>query len=244
MARSRNIKPSFFTNDVLAECSMAARIMFAGLWVLADREGRLEDRPKKIKAEVLPYDDFSADDLLNELAEKKFITRYAVGENKYIQVLNFKKHQNPHQNEQASVIPEVQSTTKEESPSIQIPDNSGLNLIPDSLIPHTDSPIPQTDISEDLDFEEFWDAYPRQRRGNKQKALKAFLRATERGLRREIVQGCHRYAASEEVAVGRAKGCEAWLNDDRWTFDYTPPKTATKKDYMQEQMEAAARAVR
>jgi len=33
-----------------------ARLLYPGLWMLADREGRLEDRPLRIKAEILPYD--------------------------------------------------------------------------------------------------------------------------------------------------------------------------------------------
>lgn len=105
MARSRNIKPSFFTNDLLAECQMAARITFAGLWTIADREGRLEDRPKKIKAEILPYDNFDMNSLLSELHDKGFIIRYSVNNIFYIQVVNFSKHQNPHMKEGASIIP-------------------------------------------------------------------------------------------------------------------------------------------
>lgn len=50
MAGARNIKPGFFTNDVLAACDQLARLLFAGLWTVADRAGRLEDRPKRIKA--------------------------------------------------------------------------------------------------------------------------------------------------------------------------------------------------
>jgi hypothetical protein len=105
MARSRNIKPSFFTNDVLGECSFPARITFAGLWTIADREGRLEDRPKKIKAEILPYDDFDMNSLLTELHARGFIIRYSVENVNYIQVVNFTKHQNPHMKEGASTIP-------------------------------------------------------------------------------------------------------------------------------------------
>lgn len=45
--RARDIKPGFFKNDQLADCSMAARLLFPGLWMMADREGRLENRPKK-----------------------------------------------------------------------------------------------------------------------------------------------------------------------------------------------------
>ncbi|HUM44602.1 MAG TPA: hypothetical protein PKI14_16785, partial [Fervidobacterium sp.] len=101
MPRSRNIKPGFFMNDELAECNFAARILFAGLWCLADREGRLEDRPKKIRAFVFPYDNCDVDELLNQLQSHGFILRYEVDGGKYIQVINFKKHQKPHPKEAA-----------------------------------------------------------------------------------------------------------------------------------------------
>ena len=63
MARMRTIKPGFFTNDVLAEVEPLGRILFAGLWTVADRAGRLEERPKKLKAELLPYDDCDVESL-------------------------------------------------------------------------------------------------------------------------------------------------------------------------------------
>jgi hypothetical protein len=105
MARARNIKPGFFTNDDLAEVEFGARILFIGLWCIADREGRLPDRPKKIKAEILPYDACDANDLLQQLAGKSFIHRYEVAGEKYIQITNFTKHQDPHYKEKASEIP-------------------------------------------------------------------------------------------------------------------------------------------
>lgn len=105
MARSRNIKPGFFTNDSLGELHPLARILFAGLWCHADREGRLRDRPNKIKAEVLPYDKCDCDKLLSDLGGAGFILRYIVDEERYIQCVNFDKHQNPHVKEQASTIP-------------------------------------------------------------------------------------------------------------------------------------------
>ncbi|WP_318357655.1 hypothetical protein [Enterobacter sp.] len=106
MARSRNIKPGFFTNDELAECSPYARLLFAGLWTIADKEGRLDDRPKKVKAMVLPFDDVDCNDLLQQLHNHKFINRYQVNNEPYIQINNWKKHQNPHCKEAASEIPE------------------------------------------------------------------------------------------------------------------------------------------
>ena len=57
MARSRNIKPAFFLNDDLAEKNCAlGRLLFIGLWTLADYRGNLEWRAGKIKAQLLPYD--------------------------------------------------------------------------------------------------------------------------------------------------------------------------------------------
>ncbi len=105
MPRSRNIKPGFFANDELAECDPLARIVFIGLWCLADREGRLEDRPKKIRGFVFPYENYDVNELLNQLQSHGFILRYEVNGSKYIQVINFKKHQKPHPREAASVIP-------------------------------------------------------------------------------------------------------------------------------------------
>ena len=105
MARARNIKPGFFLNDELAEVAPLGRLLFAGLWLLADREGRIEDRPKKIKAEIFPYDDCDVDMLLDSLMQHGFISRYEAQGIKCIQVVNFTKHQNPHPKEAKSVLP-------------------------------------------------------------------------------------------------------------------------------------------
>ena len=126
MARSRNIKPGFFTNDTLAECSYPARLTFIGLWGLADRAGRLEDRPKRIKAELLPYDECDGDALLDELAVRGFILRYSVGTARYIQVVNFAKHQNPHKDEKHSTIP---APGEHGVSPMEVPEESGTNTV-------------------------------------------------------------------------------------------------------------------
>lgn len=110
MARSRNIKPGFFKNPELAELPYETRLLFAGLWTLADREGRLEDRPKKIKMEIFPADTLELEPELQRLHDKRFILRYDVAGKRYIQVLAFQKHQNPHHREPPSVIPEPEAS--------------------------------------------------------------------------------------------------------------------------------------
>lgn len=109
MARARNIKPGFFLNEELAEVEPLGRILFQALWCLADRRGRLQDRPKRIKAEALPYDDCDVDVLLDALSDKGFVTRYTVDEVRYIQIETFEKHQKTHHNETESVIPPPES---------------------------------------------------------------------------------------------------------------------------------------
>ena len=103
--RARQLKPGFFKNEDLAECSYPARIVFAGLWTMADRAGRLEDRPKRIKAELLPFDDEPIGPILDELAKWGFILRYEANGIKLIWIPKFHCHQNPHKAEKPSAFP-------------------------------------------------------------------------------------------------------------------------------------------
>jgi hypothetical protein len=152
MARARNIKPGFFKNEILGVADPLYSILFEGLWVLADRSGRLEDRPLRIKGEIFPYrDGIDMEAMLGWLQSEGFIRRYIVAGKRYILVLEFVKHQNPHKNEAESILPppdeigtepELIGTTRADSLSSD-------SLIPDSPITDTgfsDSPI--TDLSD------------------------------------------------------------------------------------------------
>ncbi|MDO8751584.1 MAG: hypothetical protein Q7K03_10665 [Dehalococcoidia bacterium] len=142
MARSRNIKPGFFKNERLADTGMDGRLLFAGLWTLADRDGRMEDRPRYIKVEIFPYDDgVDIEGLLDSLHDGGFIQRYEAEGERYICVTKWDKHQNPHMKEAVSIIPpppehytstmlELCETTTSTEVAVLIPDS--LNLIPDS----------------------------------------------------------------------------------------------------------------
>lgn len=137
MARARNIKPGLFKNEVLGVANPLYTLLFQGLWLLADREGRLEDRPMRIRAEVFPYrEGLDMESMLGWLEAAGFIQRYQVGGLALIQILNFAKHQNPHKNEPESIYspPDVLGVTSEKIGSA--PADSGFR-IPDSglLIP-------------------------------------------------------------------------------------------------------------
>lgn len=107
------IKPSFWKNEALADLGPWHRLLFIGLWGLADREGRLEDRPRRIQAEVFPYDEgLDVDAMLFDLAEAEFAVRYQEAGARYIWLPTFEKHQRPHVSEPASVIPTFDGTTE------------------------------------------------------------------------------------------------------------------------------------
>lgn len=106
MARMRTVKPGFFTNDLLGTLPMSARLLFIGIWTVSDREGRVLDRPRKLKVELLPYDKVNVDRLLDSLTEAGFIQRYVSDSGMaLIQVVNWPKHQQPHVKEAASTLP-------------------------------------------------------------------------------------------------------------------------------------------
>jgi hypothetical protein len=142
--RARNLKPGFFQNECLAELPIEARLLFAGLWCMADREGRLEDRPKRIKIQIFPGDMLDVEPLLQGLADQKLIVRYQVDGAGYIWIPCFLKHQRPHTKEAASSIPayhvEPKAPTKVGASTDLGECSPALN--PSSLNPHSLNPLP------------------------------------------------------------------------------------------------------
>lgn len=115
MSRIRTIKPEFFRHDGLGQLTRDHRLLFIGLWTLADKEGRLNDRPNWIRIELFPYDaeltEEAVDSWLWDLNEhgERFIIRYEVGGCRYISIPTFQEHQRPHPKDPASRIPSPDS---------------------------------------------------------------------------------------------------------------------------------------
>ena len=105
MARTRSIKPSFFKNEYLAECEPMARLLFIGLWTLADSTGRMEFRPLRIKAELFPYDNCDILGLLKQLADRGFVRAYESGDVKVLEIPTFGEHQRCHPDERDEGLP-------------------------------------------------------------------------------------------------------------------------------------------
>lgn len=103
--RTRDLKPGFFRDEELAKLPHATRIVYAGLWCLADRRGRLPDNAKTIGAEIFPHESTPVERHLKELSKVGFIHRYEADGTRCIWIPRFLDHQKPHPNEAESLLP-------------------------------------------------------------------------------------------------------------------------------------------
>ena len=135
MARSRLLKPGFFKNEVLSDLEPLDRLLFAGLWTLADREGRLEDRPRRIKNELFPCDDYDVDSGISRLASAEFVERYTSCNIRVLLIVNFSKHQSPHGTEKDSLLPDrdgkIDTNARSKNGYIILAENPAPNKIND-----------------------------------------------------------------------------------------------------------------
>ncbi|WP_273865955.1 DnaT-like ssDNA-binding domain-containing protein [Serratia ureilytica] len=93
MARIRTVKPEFWTDEKVVECSIAARLLFIGLFNFANDKGCLERSPRRIKMQVFPADSMDCEPLLQELITHGLLTEYSVNDVQYLHISGFLKHQ-------------------------------------------------------------------------------------------------------------------------------------------------------
>lgn len=109
MARIRTIKPDFFRHADLFEAEretrLPLRLAFAGLWTAADREGRFKWKPRELKLDCLPHDDVDFARVLDALASRGWLVRYAANGIEYGAIPSWSVHQVINNRERASDIP-------------------------------------------------------------------------------------------------------------------------------------------
>lgn len=137
MARQRLLHPDFFTDSELLALSPLHRLLFAGLWGLADRDGRLRDKPLELKIKLLPVDQCDVSSMLDDLADSGRIVRYRVEGMSYIAVSNFGRYQHPHKNEPESEIPPPTDNRAEFKDSRNYPSAPVTPDMPQQSVPST-----------------------------------------------------------------------------------------------------------
>jgi hypothetical protein len=108
--RIRTIKPEFFNHegiyDAELDTGLPLRLSFIGLWCVADREGRFKWEPRRLKVKILPYDDVDFTRVLDALATRGFILKYAFETEVFGCIPSFSRHQVINNRERPSELPD------------------------------------------------------------------------------------------------------------------------------------------
>lgn len=122
MARIRTVKPEFFTSDDICGLSAYARLLYIGLWCEADREGRMEWKPRSFKRRYLPDDNVDINELCAELTKAGLVVLYG---DDLAYIPTFAKHQHINPRETVSSLPEPDASARVNNASARDSDAQG-----------------------------------------------------------------------------------------------------------------------
>jgi hypothetical protein len=159
LARIRSVKPEFWDDRKLAKrTSRDARLLYIGLWNLADEHARLNGDPQWIKGQIFSYDDdidaAVIAKLLDELASPALgaVVPYEVDGDPYLHLPKLPKHQRLEPEKVKSRLPEPPAPGTDDPeppprPSAPKPDDSqpgddSSESRADEYAPRTDEPEP------------------------------------------------------------------------------------------------------
>lgn len=248
MARIRTIKPDFFSHWALyqleKETKLPCRLAFAGLWTVADREGRFRWIPQQLKIGCLPYDDVDFSRVLDALATRDFIVKYRVDSVDYGYIPSWNTHQVINNRESDSLLPEPNeinnltcearvddaSVTREVHALVERKGKEGKGREGKGII--------ATDGDSDNQFDEIRLAYPRrgggQKWGDAERAYKK--RLAQKHTHEEILAGVKRYkdylTATGSIGTQYVQQAATFLGENKGFLEpWTPP--AMVKDVRQ-----------
>lgn len=222
MARIRTIKPEFFTSEDIVEISPFARLLYIAIWCEADREGRLNWKPKTFKIRYFPSDDIAIDELCKELIERKLVVLYA---NNLAHIPSFARHQHVNPREAKSELPPP--TTEK----VRVSDAS--SRVSDTQVGREGKEGKEHASMTPAFFDEFWLEYPKKKsKGDAEKAWSS-IKPNEH-LAKQILQAVQRAKTSEQWKreMGQFIPYPAsWLRDKGW-LDEATPQLATTSGYV------------
>jgi len=216
--RSRNIKPGFWENETIGRLTHTQRLLFIGLWCIADREGKLENRPDRIKHLIFGYDKQKIDvhGELTVMARLGLVNLYEVNGMPIIIIPKFKKHQSPHHTERRSNLPDPQSNSESHGElTVSHGENPPDSLNHESRIMNHNTPY--SPPKGDNHFEVFWKAYPNKK--GKKAALRAWGKAKDRPPIEVMLKALdvQKMSTSWKKEDGQYIPHPAtWLNQGRW----------------------------
>ncbi len=111
----RTVKPELFSHEGLFEAELdfhlPLRLAFIALFTCCDREGRFRWQPRRLKRDLLPYDDLDLSRVLDALAMRGFIKKYKLQGESYGCIPSWSRHQCINHRETESFIPALEALT-------------------------------------------------------------------------------------------------------------------------------------
>ena len=109
MSRIRTVKPELFKHedlyDLESDTGLPIRVAFIAMFTVADREGRFKWRPRTLKVECFPHDECDFSRVLDALATRGFVVKYASNGESFGYIPSFNKHQVVNNRESPSELP-------------------------------------------------------------------------------------------------------------------------------------------
>jgi len=232
MARIRNIKPDFWTDEKLVELETWERLLFIGLWNFADDEGYMPYSPKRIKMQIFPGDSLEVSRGIQSLISIGAVELFDSIHGQVLHVSKWAKHQkvsNPSKSKYSEVelTPIDGKPRKQAVPAPEITEPSTVDTEGSREV-HTEREREvERGMNKDLsskqdEFDQWYSKYPKKEA--KDAARKAFAKARKSASLQELMDGLDRYVIA---VAGKQREYIAlpatWLNAGRWQDELSSP---------------------
>jgi hypothetical protein len=242
----RSVKPEFFADQEITLLSRDIRLLYIGLWGLADEHGRLQGDPRYVKGQLFAYDDdLTAGDIekmLDCLIEAGKAHRYRVRNAVYLFLPKLAKHQrlepakvpsrlpSPNESERGADESEPDANESERGADESEPDAKKSTLSMWHVAGGMEHGAAREPITDSDPFAEFWDTYPR--REAKGSAKTAFAQAIQKGTPAEtILDAARRYRDDPNLPEREFIPHPAtWLDRCSWEDDPLPERNTGRPE--------------
>lgn len=266
MARIRTIKPQFWRSPDIMALDYFQRLLFIGLFNLADDYGRGVYNPASIAADLF-ITEFSLNphgvltEVSNAFAEyskRSMVAVYEVENRQYFQIVNWNDHQKVNRKTDSSIPPltckdkEVTRLTESSlnphgglTPGIRKGNKEGNKERNISSSPSSDSSAQRPDARPSeypSEFEDWWKAYPRRKNCSKKDAAKQWCEAAKTIPPERLLELTKVYAANPGTEDTRfIPHPHKWLKDRRWeAIEETDKPTTPHSRFTPEALERRA----
>ena len=236
MARIRNIKPDFWTDEKLVELETWERLLFIGLWNFADDEGYMPYSPKRIKMQIFPGDSLEVSRGIQSLISIGAVELFDSELGQVLHVSKWAKHQ------------KVSNPSKSKYSSIELVPLDGkprkhAEFAPESI----EDSMSGTEVSREVhkerereggremnkdlsskpdEFDQWYSKYPKKEA--KEAARKAFVKARKTVDMQTLMDGVERYVSSVKGKDKQYIALPAtWLNAGRWDDEVATSSAAS-----------------